>query len=96
MLDNRWVVPYNPYLIRTFNCHINVEACTSIKSVKHLFKCIYKGHDRASVAVRENEKKDVNGNVDEITEYREARWVGSPEVIWRIYAFDLHKCHPLV
>jgi hypothetical protein len=41
-------------------------------------------------------KKDVNGNVDEITEYREARWVGSPEVIWRIYAFDLHKCHPLV
>jgi hypothetical protein len=60
MLDNRWVVPYNPYLIRTFNCHINVEACTSIKSVKHLFKCIYKGHDRASVAVRENEKKKMS------------------------------------
>jgi hypothetical protein len=57
MLDNRWVVPYNPYLIRTFNCHINVEACSSIKSVKYLFKYIYKGHDRASVAVRENGKK---------------------------------------
>ncbi|RCV17480.1 hypothetical protein SETIT_3G223300v2 [Setaria italica] len=24
-LDNRWVVPYNPYLLRFFNCHINVE-----------------------------------------------------------------------
>jgi hypothetical protein len=57
MLDNRWVVPYNPYIIRTFNCHINVEACSSIKSVKYLFKYIYKGHDRASVAVRENGKK---------------------------------------
>ncbi|XP_058211594.1 uncharacterized protein LOC131323768 [Rhododendron vialii] len=25
MLDNRWVVPYNPYLLATFDCHINVE-----------------------------------------------------------------------
>jgi hypothetical protein len=90
MLDNRWVVPYNPYLIRTFNCHINFEACSSIKSVKYLFKYIYKGHDRASVAVRENGKKDAHGNVDEITDYKEARWVGSPEAMWRIYGFDLH------
>uniref|UniRef100_A0A453JVC3 ATP-dependent DNA helicase n=1 Tax=Aegilops tauschii subsp. strangulata TaxID=200361 RepID=A0A453JVC3_AEGTS len=30
-LDNRWVVPYNPHLLRYFNCHINVEACGSIK-----------------------------------------------------------------
>jgi hypothetical protein len=96
MLDNRWVVPYNPYLIRSFNCHINVEACNSIKSVKYLFKYIYKGHDRPSVAVRENEKKDANGNVDEITNYKEARWVGPPEEIWRIYDFDLHQCHPPV
>jgi hypothetical protein len=96
MLDNRWVVPYNPYLIRSFNCHINVEACNNIKSVKYLFKYIYKGHDRPSVAVRENEKKDANGNVDEITDYKEARWVGSPEEIWRIYDFDLHQCHPPV
>ncbi|CAB4419743.1 unnamed protein product [Rhizophagus irregularis] len=29
-LDNRWVVPYNPYLITKYNCHINVEICSSI------------------------------------------------------------------
>ena len=39
-LENQWVVPYNPCLLRTFNCHINVEACGSIKSVKYLFKYI--------------------------------------------------------
>jgi hypothetical protein len=49
--------------------------------MKYLFKYIYKGHDRASVAVRENGKKDANENVDEITDYKEAQWVGSPEAM---------------
>jgi hypothetical protein len=96
MLDNRWIVPYNPYLLRTFNCHINVEACSSIMSVKYLFKYIYKGHDRTSVVVRENGKKDANGNVDEIMDYRDTPWVGPTEAFWRIYGFNLHQCHPPV
>ena len=74
-LDNRWVMPYNPYLLHLFNCHINVEACGSIKAVKYLFKYIYKGHDRASVAMREADKEDSEGNIDEIKQYRDARWV---------------------
>jgi hypothetical protein len=86
-LDNRWVMPYNLYLLRLFNCHINVEACGSIKVVKYMFKYIYKGHDRASVAVREADKEDSEGNIDEIKQYRDARWVTPPprslmEDIW--------------
>ncbi|XP_062217825.1 uncharacterized protein LOC133918083 [Phragmites australis] len=92
-LDNRWVVPYNPYLLRLFNCHINVEVCSSIKAVKYLFKYIYKGHDRASVTVNE---ADSNGNIDEIRQYRDARWVTPPEALWRIYGFDLSKNSPPV
>jgi hypothetical protein len=95
-LDNQWVVPYNPCLLRTFNCHINVEACGSIKSVKYLFKYIYKGHDRASVVMRETDKADDKGNIDEIKQYRDARWVTPPEALWRIYGFDLSKNHPPV
>ena len=30
-LDNHWTVPYNPYLRKKYNAHINVEICSSIK-----------------------------------------------------------------
>ncbi|AQL02068.1 hypothetical protein ZEAMMB73_Zm00001d045331 [Zea mays] len=93
-LDNRWVVPYNPYLLRLFNCHINVEACGSIKAVKYLFKYIYKGHDRASVVMRDASK--AKDDVDEIKQYRDARWVTPPEALWRIYGFELSQISPPV
>ncbi|PWZ16906.1 Thymidylate kinase [Zea mays] len=93
-LDNRWVVPYNPYLLRLFNCHINVEACGSIKAVKYLFKYIYKGHDRASIVMRDASKAD--DDVDEIKQYRDARWVTPPEALWRIYGFELSQISPPV
>ncbi|WVZ94526.1 hypothetical protein U9M48_040407 [Paspalum notatum var. saurae] len=92
-LDNRWVVPYNPFLLRYFNCHINVEVCSSTKAVKYLYKYLYKGHDRASVSVNE---ADGQGNIDEIKMYREARWVTPPEALWRIHGFDLSKNNPPV
>jgi hypothetical protein len=41
------VVPYNPYLSLLFNCHINVEVCTSVAAIKYLHKYVYKGHDCA-------------------------------------------------
>uniref|UniRef100_A0A453ESA7 ATP-dependent DNA helicase n=3 Tax=Aegilops tauschii subsp. strangulata TaxID=200361 RepID=A0A453ESA7_AEGTS len=92
-LNNRWVVPYNPYLLRMFNCHINVEICSSIKAVKYLFKYIYKGHDRVSVSV--TDKVD-EVEIDEIKQYKDARWVTPPKALWRIYGFELSKMHPPV
>ncbi|PWZ17599.1 ATP-dependent DNA helicase PIF1 [Zea mays] len=70
------------------------KACGSIKAVKYLFKYIYKGHDRVSVVMRDASKE--NGDVDEIQQYRDARWVTPPEALWRIYGFELSQNSPSV
>ncbi len=49
--DNRWVVPHNPYLTKMFNAHINVEVSVGIRSVKYLFKYVYKGPDRVVAVI---------------------------------------------
>jgi ATP-dependent DNA helicase PIF1 len=41
-LDNAWVVPYNPHLMK-FDCHINVECIHGIAGMKYLFKYLLKG-----------------------------------------------------
>lgn len=48
-LDNKWIVPYNPYLLTRYNFSINVEVCVGLKGVKYLYKYIYKGYDRIAV-----------------------------------------------
>lgn len=44
-LDNKFVVPYNPQLLRLYECHINVEVVSTIKAIKYMYKYVYKGHD---------------------------------------------------
>jgi hypothetical protein len=62
--------------------------------MKYLFKYIYKGHDRGFVSMREASKPNENEKIDEIEQYREARWVTPPEALWRIYGFELSKNSP--
>lgn len=50
-VDNRWIVPYNPYLSAKFNCHINVECLVSFATLKYVNKYIHKGSDRATLQV---------------------------------------------
>ncbi|KAI3709788.1 hypothetical protein L2E82_39554 [Cichorium intybus] len=92
-LDNRWVVPYNPKLLMMFNCHMNVEICSSIKSVKYAFKYVYKGHDKQVVHIDQDGAEPI---INEITRYQDARYVSPPEAIWRIFSFALSQIHPSV
>ena len=77
--DNRWVVPYNPRLLKKYKCHLNVEICTSIKAVKYLYKCTDKGPDRANMEV-----------INEVAEYLDARYVTAPEACWRLFQCPSH------
>ncbi|KAL5539169.1 hypothetical protein UlMin_042948 [Ulmus minor] len=92
-LDNQWVVPYNPYLLAKFNCHINVEICSTVKAVKYLYKYIYKGHGRITFHINSNNNEK---DIDEIQNFQSARWISPPEAIWRIYSFILNENHPSV
>lgn len=94
-MDNRWVVPYNPFLLMRYNCHINVEACSSIKVVKYLFKYIYKGHDKASFACEQDIIND-GGIINEIRQYRDARFVSPPDAMYMIYGYKLFGVSPSV
>ena len=90
LLDNQFVIPYNPYLSQKFNCHINVEACMSIAAVKYLYKYIYKGHDRADVLIHEVWYHD------EIQHYINMRYVSLGKAVWHIFSFPMQdKSHPV-
>ncbi|KAG5535834.1 hypothetical protein RHGRI_023563 [Rhododendron griersonianum] len=88
MLDNRWVVPYNPYWLAMFDCHINIEVCSTVKAVKYLYKYIYKGHDKIIYRLVTSKFPQ---DVDEIQQFQAARWISPPEAVWRIYRFPLHE-----
>ncbi|KAE8257116.1 hypothetical protein A4X13_0g2570 [Tilletia indica] len=91
-IDSSWVVPYNPYLLKTFGCHMNVEVCSSIKAVKYLFKYIFKGPDRASIALA----PETVPARDEIAEYIDVRYVSPCEATYRLLELDLHGIAPSV
>ncbi|XP_027171644.1 uncharacterized protein LOC113771236 [Coffea eugenioides] len=65
-LDNRWVVSYSPYLLATFDCHINVEICSTIKLVKYMYKYVFKGHDSINFRVVSHHAPD---DTDDIKEF---------------------------
>ena len=90
-LDNRYVVPYNPYLSKKYNAHINVEICSTVISCKYLYKYVYKGPDMASVSIKSDSDKK-----DEIVKFVNSRFITASESFWRIYSFDVHGRDPSI
>ena len=85
-IDNRWIVPYNPFISAKFHCHTNVESVATFRTVKYCFKYIHKGPDRATLQYKR----------DEIKQYIDGRYIGAPEGVWRILHFDVHKHVPSI
>src|SRR5277367_5278029 len=87
-MDNRYVVPYNPYLLLKYDAHINVEVCTSLRAVKYIYKYIYKGFDCANLAITAGQNPEVRHN--EVANYIDARYVSAPEAMWRLLESPMH------
>ena len=82
VVDNRYVVPYNPYLLTRFNAHINVEMVAAMGCVKYLYKYLLKGPDSATLQIVATENANVSVmNYDEITQFVSTRYMTPPEGI---------------
>ena len=77
------------------NAHINVEVCSSIKSVKYIFKYVHKGHDCANIELRTasdaaHERLEM-ASIDEISTFLNTRYVIAPEAMWRLFEYRVHN-----
>lgn len=99
-VDNRWVVPYNPFLCAKYDAHINVEIVASLASVKYLFSYVYKGHDCANIKVSTGTSSTATrGRVewDEIQSYMDSRYLCAIESMWRIFKFPMtYRSHAVI
>ncbi|KAE9047120.1 hypothetical protein PR001_g4343 [Phytophthora rubi] len=84
---NQWVVPYNPYLSQKYNCHINVEVCTPITTIKYMYKYVYKGSDRAVITIKAvRDPNNPREEPNEILRFLNARYIPPSRhvcVYWR-------------
>ncbi|WVZ78244.1 LOW QUALITY PROTEIN: hypothetical protein U9M48_025987 [Paspalum notatum var. saurae] len=101
-LDNRWVVPYNMYLLKKFQAHINVEWCNKSIFIKYLFKYVTKGPDCGKVyieRVRRGEDAPYDSKtqtINEVKEYLDCRYICEQDACWRVFGFDIHRHYPPV
>lgn len=84
-VDNSMVIAYNKFLLEKYECHINVEYCASIQSIKYIFSYLHKGHDRAFCKI----KKEDDDVKDEISNYIDGRYISAIEAAWRLQEYPI-------
>ncbi len=87
-LSNAWVVPYNPYLLARFRCHINVEYCATVLAVKYLFLYHFKGMDKVTIEERDKH--------DEIRQRQTRQYISVNLGDFRLCEYDLAVIKPAV
>ena len=71
-------------------CHVNVEICASIKSIKYVLKYVHKGADQANFQLQQGD------SMDEISHFQNARHIGSTEAAWGIFEMSHTERYPPV
>ncbi|XP_020973046.1 uncharacterized protein LOC107633545 [Arachis ipaensis] len=97
VLDNAYIVPYNPSLLLKYACHINVEHTCQTSAIKYLFKYVHKGNDRVTASFfQSNDEGQLEKVIDEIRNYYDCRYISAYEAAWRIFGYEIQLKEPSV
>ena len=99
--------PHNPFLLKKYQMHINVEMCNTAMASKYLFKYITKGPDRDMAKVDQAFEAAPQNGMDcadqhfepaqnEIKNYKDLRSIGASEACWRIFMLETNHLRPNV
>ena len=81
--SDQWVVPYNPYILKKYDCHVNIEVCHGEAAVKYCTKYIFKGSDVIEAGFTNKE--------DELINFYNCRYVSAPEAFYRIFRYKIYQ-----
>lgn len=101
LMDNRWVVPYNPLLLLRIRAHVNIMYCPSTSACKYFFGYLLKGNFGNVVrisTVQRNEQRPPGEpyDHDEIQEFKEMRHMGAYEAHYYIMGNSFAHIYPAV
>ena len=85
-IGDQWVVPYNPYLLMTYQCHCNVECASHIRCFKYIYKYVFKKPDSATISIHHNDAET----------FLSGRLLSCSEAVYRFLSLPLHHEFPAV
>ncbi|KAL3076492.1 hypothetical protein niasHS_011813 [Heterodera schachtii] len=101
LMDDSRVIPYNPFLLLKYGCHINVEYVFGQKACKYIFKYLLKGFEKAYVRVAQPRRSAQQGRndgtpgADEVCDYDEiaatfkVRYMTAMEAYLRLNSYKI-------
>ena len=88
---NQLIVEYSPELLLLWDGHINVKFAGSVELFEYLYKCLFKGPDKANYDVTMDPKVK-----DELAEWLRGRYLCATECAWRIMGYNTYERTPTV
>ncbi|KAL3105716.1 hypothetical protein niasHT_029001 [Heterodera trifolii] len=98
LLDDSRVIPYNPFLLLKYGCHVNIEYVFGQKACKYIFKYLLKGFEKAYVQVaqpRGGASKRSGNDAEQVFDYDEiaatfkVRYMTAMEAFLRLISYKI-------
>ncbi len=66
VLTDQYVVGYNKWALKKYNCHLNVDIVQSHKAPKYLYEYVFKREDCARMQIIKVKSKEVDEDGNEV------------------------------